>query len=182
MKPDLQTFPSTSPTSLFYNDLNPDLAALFAHELRNQSLISLISPTGIVPPAWADNTHYAGRRAYGFTVKDEVVPLETQEAIAGLAGVDFVTRYFEAGHSPFLSVPDELGEWIVGLAMVWEHIGGGDGGQGGGGYVRGWMVGGMVAVVALWRMNGEAGWCRKYGDEILIGLGVEVLTRRRGGL
>ena len=45
--------------------------------------------------------------------------------MAGLAGVDFYTRYFDAGHSPFVSMPEELGEWIVGLAMVWEHVGDG---------------------------------------------------------
>ena len=57
-----------------------------------------------------------------------MVPLASQKALAGLAGVDLYTRYFDAGHSPFVIVPEEVGEWIDRLAMVWEY--GGDGNDG----------------------------------------------------
>lgn len=46
--------------------------------------------------------------AYLFCGEDKALPMRTQEEMAKLLGPEPITATVAAGHSPFLSVPDEL--------------------------------------------------------------------------
>lgn len=96
-----------NPARYFYNDLPASTAEHWANKLKHHSLPTLVSPV----------TYAAWRHipvTYLLCEADNALPLPMQEAMvetAKAAGVDIAVDRCEAGHSPFLSVP----EVVVGL-------------------------------------------------------------------
>lgn len=93
-----------------------DQAAIAA--LRNQSRASLSTPTG--PPAWLD-PYYDGRRSYFRTLLDRSIPAFVQEIFVQSTGVPWTVESFNSSHSPFLSHPKELSNWVVKQASLFAR-------------------------------------------------------------
>jgi pimeloyl-ACP methyl ester carboxylesterase len=97
------------PKNMFYApDVPDDLAEWAIAQLHPQSMTAT---NGIVPPqAWEDET-YTGQLGYIRCTADLAVKIEGQDKmIEGAGGKErWVTRTLEgAGHSPFLSRPNQL--------------------------------------------------------------------------
>lgn len=63
-------------------------------------------------PGWADEG-YNGRRSYLKTSLDKALAPSDQEYMIRRSTVDWNVDTFKTGHSPFLSQPRRLGEWVV---------------------------------------------------------------------
>jgi pimeloyl-ACP methyl ester carboxylesterase len=95
------------PEDVFYNDCRPEVAAAAAARLQLQSLRSTEQPVQQV--AWRD-----AATTYVICEDDNAIPVGAQEHLSERAGA--VVR-LQSGHSPFLSVPDDL------LAVIREVAG-----------------------------------------------------------
>jgi len=95
---------------IFYNDVPSVIADLAISELESQSRKSFESMTGY--PAWA-NPVYNGRRSYVKTLLDKALPLGGQDYMIQRSAVDWNVGEFLTSHSPFLSQPRQLSEWIL---------------------------------------------------------------------
>jgi pimeloyl-ACP methyl ester carboxylesterase len=88
------------PITTFYNDFAPDLAAEAARQLVPQTVRS-----------WSEGVRTAGWRTipatYVLCEKDQALPPAMQEKFALRAGSLY---RLDSGHSPFLSMPDELAD------------------------------------------------------------------------
>ena len=88
------------PTSIFYNDVDPDAAARAVARLVPQTVRS-----------WSEHVRTAGWRTipatYLLCEKDQALAPAMQEKFALRAGS---LRRLASGHSPFLSMPDELAD------------------------------------------------------------------------
>jgi pimeloyl-ACP methyl ester carboxylesterase len=96
------------PEGVFYNDCRPEVAEAAAAQLQGQSWASVEQPVQAV--AWHDVD-----TTYVVCQQDHAVPVEAQEMLAKRAGE---ALYLDSGHSPFLSVPDDL------LAIIRDKAGG----------------------------------------------------------
>ncbi|WP_437798329.1 alpha/beta hydrolase [Sorangium sp. So ce693] len=83
---------------IFYNDCSDEVAAAAATALRPQSKASFTEPLGAA--AWQELPS-----TYVICERDNAIPLFAQEAMSQRARD---VRRLDAGHSPFLSQPDEL--------------------------------------------------------------------------
>ena len=95
------------PTSLFYNDMSIEQAAYWTARIRPMH-------TQEMPGGYYEAWHPVPV-SYLVTTNDNGISEAQQDAIINDAkaegGVVFATRV-EASHSPFLSVPDKVVEWI----------------------------------------------------------------------
>ncbi len=64
------------------------------------------------PPAWKDPV-FDGRRSYLYCIKDKAIPFIAQKMMIESSGVHWNLGTFDCAHSPFLSHPTELCEWIA---------------------------------------------------------------------
>jgi hypothetical protein len=96
-----------SPADIFYSDCRPEVAEAAADQLQPQSLAS--AEQALQEVAWPDVP-----TTYVVCHQDHALPVEAQEMLAKRA--DDV-RYLDSGHSPFLSVPDDL------LSIIREKAG-----------------------------------------------------------
>lgn len=88
--------------TILYNDCPADVAADAQARLQPQSLASFLEPVTAV--AWRERPS-----AYLICEQDNCVPASEQEKIAD--GADYVER-IPASHSPFLSRPGEVEEFV----------------------------------------------------------------------
>lgn len=88
--------------TILYNDCAAEVAADAQARLRPQSLASFLEPVSAV--AWRERPS-----AYLICEHDNCVPAAEQEKIAD--GADYVER-IAASHSPFLSRPDEVEDFL----------------------------------------------------------------------
>ncbi|KAL6720365.1 hypothetical protein ACLMJK_002286 [Lecanora helva] len=95
---------------VFYNDLPQNAADLAIAQLKNQSSMTFNAPTG--NPAWADE-RYKGRLSYLQTSLDNAFPFTEQKRMISQSLVAWDTTTIKSGHSPCLSHPELVGEWIV---------------------------------------------------------------------
>ncbi|CAF9938580.1 MAG: hypothetical protein HETSPECPRED_001121 [Heterodermia speciosa] len=109
-----------NPKDIFYNEVPSPLDRLAISAIRNQSRNSLSTPSG--PPAWADS-FYNGRRAYFNTLDDHSIPSVAQQGMLSGSGVAWSVKSIHSDHSPFLSHPDILSQWMVEQASVFQRIG-----------------------------------------------------------
>lgn len=79
-------------------------------QLKVQSKASLETPSG--PPAWK-SAAFEGRRAYLFCREDRAIPYAAQKAMIEASGVEWNLGTLDCSHSPFMSKPAELAEWVV---------------------------------------------------------------------
>jgi hypothetical protein len=108
-----------NPREIFYKDVPENEAAIAIELLKLQSHASL--STRSPPPAWSDSV-YDGRRSYFIALQDQAIPSFVQEMMIKGSGVDWNVKSFESGHSPFLSHPTELGNWVIEQAEVYSRI------------------------------------------------------------
>lgn len=47
------------------------------------------------------------------------MPAIAQQMMVEQSGVEWEVKAVQVGHSPFLSAPEGLGEWVKGLAEKW---------------------------------------------------------------
>lgn len=100
-------------TKLFYFDAPPPQALDAEAGLLPHAITALTSPSP--PPSWPDEA-YEGRRVYIRCTQDVALPLEAQEAYWKKTGLSWITRDLKAGHSPFLSLPQEMATLLISLA------------------------------------------------------------------
>ena len=95
--------PGERPEQLFYNDLADDEARAAAAQLEAQAVQAYRDP--VTEVAWR-----AVPSTYLVTLRDAVFPVEAQEGLAARSGSTVVR--IDAGHSPFLSRPEETADVI----------------------------------------------------------------------
>ena len=81
--------------------------------LLPHAINALTSPSP--PPSWADEA-YDGRRIYIRCTQDVALPLQAQDAYWKKTGLSWITKDLKAGHSPFLSLPQEMATLLISLA------------------------------------------------------------------
>lgn len=96
--PDGRAWVTRNPEDVFYNDCPENETAWAVSQLQPQSASSL-SET-LRAAAWHDRPS-----TYVVCERDQAIPLSAQEAMARRAGA---TVRLDAGHSPFLSRPNDL--------------------------------------------------------------------------
>ncbi|MBU4465869.1 MAG: alpha/beta fold hydrolase [Actinobacteria bacterium] len=91
------------PASLFFGDVDPDVAAAAVARLKAQSVLAFQEP--ITAVAWRTKPS-----TFIVTEQDAVYPVPAQEALAARAGS--TVRRLDTSHSPFLSQPDAVADII----------------------------------------------------------------------
>lgn len=100
----------SDPKTVFYNDVSDEDAQTAISELKCHSEPALSTPSG--PPAWPDSA-YDGKRAYIQATLDGAIPFVAQDAMVTYSGVQWDVKKLEAGHSPFLSQPKAVADFVV---------------------------------------------------------------------
>ena len=77
---------------------------------------ALSSPSG--PPAWPDAV-YNGKRAYIQTENDQTIPFVAQDAMVTYSGVEWDVKKLNTSHSPFLSHPKDVADYVVDRAKAY---------------------------------------------------------------
>jgi hypothetical protein len=103
---------------VFFNDLNEEDAKAAISQLKLQAEPALSSPSG--PPAWSDSV-YDGKRAYIQAALDNGIPFVAQDAMVTYSGVKWDTIKLDTGHSPFLSQPEAVAEFVVDRLKAYEY-------------------------------------------------------------
>lgn len=103
---------------LFYNDVEPELAARYVDALLPHAYIAFRSPCP--SPAWEEED-FKGKFAYIRCTEDPAVPLSMQESIMKGTGVDWIVRDIAGGHSPFVSRPEELAGMLLELSNRFDE-------------------------------------------------------------
>lgn len=93
-----------------FNDLSPELAAGFCQQLTHSSASVFFTPSNFEP--WSCGIPCA----YIHTIQDMAIPHPQQVHMAQQLGPDAKTVSLNAGHCPFLSVPDQLIDAIATLS------------------------------------------------------------------
>lgn len=107
---------TSSSTAMFYHDLAPADAAAWTEKLRPHSLRSLAEGGEHVYEGWRDVPMW-----YLITREDRGLPLDVQRWLAGMVrakGADVTVREVDSGHSPMLSRPEEVVEFLVEAARA----------------------------------------------------------------
>ncbi|CAG8953447.1 hypothetical protein HYFRA_00010196 [Hymenoscyphus fraxineus] len=103
------------PIPVFYQDAPPETALAVSSSLLPHSILSFNSPSPA--PAWKD-PEFVGRLAYIRCMQDRAIPASMQDLMIKDSGVEWVVRDIDAGHSPFLSRPEELSDILKELAEI----------------------------------------------------------------
>lgn len=97
------------PRKLFYHDLSPDEAETWIKRIVKQSSGAMSTREGVYA-GWADVPVW-----YLVCLDDQAMPVHIQEGMVEAArrkGADITTRRVDSGHSPCLSKPKEVVEFI----------------------------------------------------------------------
>ena len=109
-----------NPKAVFYDQVPSPVDRFAIGAIRNQSRNSLSTPSG--PPAWADS-FYNGRRGYFNSLSDHAIPSVAQQGMLAGSGVAWSVKSFPSDHSPFLSHPQVLSQWMVEQASLFQNAG-----------------------------------------------------------
>lgn len=101
------------PISVMCQDVSAPLALQTVAAMRPQSMNALMSPSPA--PAWAEAA-YTGRCAYVRCTQDAAIFVSAQDLMLKMSGVDWIIHTMDTGHSPFLSCPAELANFLINLA------------------------------------------------------------------
>lgn len=124
------TLPPDVAMSLFYNDLEPEEARYWASLLKPQSagwvvstsyLIVIERNSSVLKSPITHETYRDIPSGYLLTANDQALKYEFQLKIVQDRGFT-VTRTLETGHSPFLSKPDEVKQFIIRAADKFEAV------------------------------------------------------------
>lgn len=85
-----------------FNDLDEDAQKKWSKETTHSALGLFTAPSGFEP--WANSIHIA----YIFCTEDNALPYPVQQQMSLQGGPDLVSVKLDAGHCPFLSIPDRL--------------------------------------------------------------------------
>jgi pimeloyl-ACP methyl ester carboxylesterase len=104
---DKTTVRPKTPKEIFYNDLDKKTADEWVNALEPHSYQTFYSP--LTYAAWK---HVPS--TYLYCLQDVAIPLHIQKMMVEetAKGVDFKTDTLNAGHSPFLSMPEEMAKSI----------------------------------------------------------------------
>jgi pimeloyl-ACP methyl ester carboxylesterase len=101
------------PRELFYHDLPEEEGNYWVGRIEPQSLKSFMDPEG-------GKYYYAGWMDvpvwYLGTAEDKALPFEVQKMLVGMAkdaGGDFTVREVQSSHSPMLSKPKEVADFLL---------------------------------------------------------------------
>jgi pimeloyl-ACP methyl ester carboxylesterase len=103
-----------NPRYVFYNDLDSDKAEALSGHLDLQAKGSFESKQTYA--AWKDIDS-----TYIVCSRDNAIPKQAQMAMANQAGGKFTIEYLDAGHCPWLSIPEQTLS-IVRRSTIWEPI------------------------------------------------------------
>jgi len=103
------------PQTIMYGDVSEYLAADAAFALLPLSLHVFTNPSPA--PGWADAA-YSDRRADIRCSQDICLPTFVQDIMVEASGVDWIKKTFDTSHSPFLSCPSELADYVIALAVA----------------------------------------------------------------
>lgn len=84
-----------------FNDLSGEEQARWSKEMTHTSIRLFASPSGYEP--WANGVACK----YIFCSQDNALPFPIQQQMAAQLGPSAATATLDAGHCPFLSIPDE---------------------------------------------------------------------------
>ena len=101
--------------TIMYGGVPEYLASDAAAALLPLSLHVFTNPSPA--PAWADAA-YSGRCAYIHCSQDICLPTSVQDIMVEASGVDWIKKTFDTSHSPFLSCPAELADYVIALAVA----------------------------------------------------------------
>ncbi|OTB02555.1 hypothetical protein M426DRAFT_61910, partial [Hypoxylon sp. CI-4A] len=101
-----------------FNDLHSDTQSKWVQEVSHTSA-SLFEEISKFEP-WSEGVPCG----YIFCSKNNALPLDSQKDMAARLGPDIVAASVEAGHCPYLSVPDELVDAIVEVEgkLTWKSL------------------------------------------------------------
>lgn len=102
-----------NPGELFYNDVEPEVAAKCVDMLLPHAYIAFRSPCPT--PAWAEDD-FKGKFAYIKCTEDPAVSASMQASIVKGTGVEWIVQDIAGGHSPFVSRPKELAGMLFELS------------------------------------------------------------------
>lgn len=109
---------ASDPKNVFYNDVNDEVAKVAISQLKLQAEPALSSPSG--PPAWPDSV-YDGKRAYIQTALDNTIPFVAQDAMVTYSRVEWDITKLNTGHSPFLSQPKAVADFVVDRLKAYDY-------------------------------------------------------------
>jgi pimeloyl-ACP methyl ester carboxylesterase len=98
------------PDRRFYNDLSKQEQDHWVSELRPHPAIAQLTP--LTYTAYLHHPVY-----YLFCENDEALPLDLQKMMVSNTPVDFKTESCSAGHSPFLSQPETVLNFVNKIAV-----------------------------------------------------------------
>lgn len=98
------------PNRIFYADVKPEIAAKAVAAIAPMSLRSTTDPSTFAP--WTQGF----KMGYIFTEDDQAIPLVVQQGMASLFPDGSFTASLKSSHSPFLSMPEKLGEVLQEVA------------------------------------------------------------------
>ncbi|KAL6415961.1 hypothetical protein AUP68_00167 [Ilyonectria robusta] len=88
--------------NVVFNDLDEDAQKKWSNEMTHSALGLFTTPSGFEP--WANSIPIA----YIFCTEDNALPYPVQQQLSLQGGPDLVSVQLDAGHCPFLSIPDRL--------------------------------------------------------------------------
>ena len=95
----------------FYSDVSEADAEAAFSETRPLACNTHYSVIG--PPGWAESA-FDGRRVFLLCTEDKGVPPAWQRSLMEESGVEWKVVELKSGHSPFLSMPKETAEVVIG--------------------------------------------------------------------
>ena len=98
-----------------FNDVDPDLADRLSTTLVPHAALAFESPAP--PSVWTD-PGFEGKLAFVRCLKDQALPTFVQDLFIQKSGLEWQVKGIDAGHSPYLSQPDELIEDLIGFAKA----------------------------------------------------------------
>lgn len=101
----MMTLPPDIAAGMFYNDVEPEQSSRWTALLRPQSV-------GVFQSSITHETYRDIPSAYLLNTKDQAFRYEYQVKTVQRAGIT-ATKILETGHSPFLSRPEEVKDFVV---------------------------------------------------------------------
>ena len=110
----------SDPATIFYNDVEPEMANDAKKVLALQAGAIFVTPAP--EPAWADPS-FAARLAYIRCQKDQCVPTFAQDMMLQQSGVPWMVHDLECGHCSMIGKPKEVAAALHSFATQFSNLG-----------------------------------------------------------